>query len=51
MHNLILIKVNQIGTLSETIDAAQLATEMCIPVSSATDQVRPRYVHSRSCQH
>ena len=40
--NSILIKVNQIGTLTETMDAIQLATAAATPRSSRTARARPR---------
>ena len=38
--NAILIKFNQIGTLSETLDAIYLAKKMAMPPLSHTAQVR-----------
>ena len=40
--NAILIKVNQIGTLTETLDAIQMATGPATPPSCPTAPARPR---------
>ena len=45
--NAILIKVNQIGTLTETLDAIQMANRAATPPSCPTAPARPRTHHRR----